>query len=255
MGGRRTASKFLILFLETSFWHDRNMPTLTDNVLATLNEAITACTLCPRLVHWREQVAQEKVKRFADWDYWGKPVPSFGSTEAGLLIVGLAPAAHGANRTGRMFTGDNSGHWLYRALHKAGFASQAESVSADDGLFLMNTRISAVCHCAPPANKPLPSEVKNCRGYLLSELNEMPNLKVVLALGKLAFDAVLQVYAETGHTLPKPKPVFGHNVTYTLPDGKILIGSYHPSQQNTFTGKLTEPMLDAVFTRIQQELT
>ena len=221
--------------------------------LSILNEQIIACEQCPRLVTWREQVAQEKVKRFADWDYWGRAVPSFGAAEAQLLIVGLAPAAHGANRTGRMFTGDKSGDWLYRALHKAGFASQPISVSRDDGLRLINTRITAVCHCAPPDNKPLPEEIKQCRPYLLAEFREMPDMRIILALGKLAFDAVLQVYGELGQPV-KPKPTFGHGVEYTLPDGKILMGSYHPSQQNTFTGRLTEPMFDAVFTCIREML-
>lgn len=215
------------------------------------DERITACHRCPRLVDWRKQVAKEKVKRFADFDYWGKAVPSFGPVSAGLLVVGLAPAAHGANRTGRMFTGDRSGDWLYRAMHKAGFATQASSEHAGDGLELVNARITAVCHCAPPGNKPEKEEIANCRPYLWCELKDMPKLRVVIGLGKIAFDAAIDA---TGKELPgleknllSPRPKFGHGATVELPGGLTLIGSYHPSQQNTFTGKLTEEMLDEVF--------
>lgn len=218
--------------------------------LEDFNTRLTGCMRCPRLNDWCAQVAREKVKRFEAETYWGKPVPSFGDPAAEVLIVGLAPAAHGANRTGRMFTGDRSGDWLYRALHKAGFANQPTSVSVDDGLVLSNTYITAVAHCAPPANKPTPEEIKACRPYLQEELCELKNLKVILALGKIAFDAVLQASPVDKTHHPK-KPVFGHGVEVRLADGKTLIGSYHPSQQNTFTGKLTEPMFDMVFTRIK----
>ncbi len=234
------------------------------------NDLVASCCACPRLVAWRENVATEKVKRFMDWHYWGKAVPSFGLPDAELLIVGLAPAAHGANRTGRMFTGDRSGDWLYRAMHKAGFATQAESVSRDDGLTLINSRITAVCHCAPPANKPDKTEILNCRPYFYSEILGMPNLKVIIALGKLAYDTVQKVvYTElpaldddfkkqinlpSRHKSTKTK--FSHLAIDNLPvsNGMVLIGSYHPSQQNTFTGKLTEPMFDAVFDKAKQYL-
>lgn len=223
----------------------------------SINQAIVTCTLCPRLVDWRETVAKDKVKRFMDWDYWGKAVPSFGSLDAEVLIVGLAPAAHGANRTGRMFTGDRSGDWLYGALYKAGFCNQPESISIDDGLNLNNVRITAACHCAPPANKPTKEEISHCRPYLVDEFNVMKNLKVILCLGKISFDMVLGVL--NNDILPKeqqlkPKPAFGHNQSVPLPNGMVLVGSYHPSQQNTFTGRLTEPMFDSVFENINQLL-
>ena len=173
-----------------------------------------------------------------DWDYWGKPVPSFGDSNARVLIIGLAPGAHGANRTGRMFTGDQSGRWLYRALHKAGFANQPTWESRDDGLRLRGSYITAVCHCAPPGNKPLPVEIKNCSGYLREELARLKNVRVVIALGQIAFNQYLRLTGLRGLK-------FGHNVVHdTKP---VLISSYHPSRQNTNTGKLTEPMLDAVF--------
>lgn len=212
----------------------------------TLNDDIITCFACPRLVTWREQVAAEKVKRYADWDYWGKAVPNFGDPKARLLIVGLAPAAHGANRTGRMFTGDRSGDWLYRAMHKAGFASQPTSEHAEDGLELNDALITAVAHCAPPDNKPLPEEITNCRPFLERLLSE-PQFQVIIALGKLAWDATLKHHPP----IAKPMPAFGHGAQHTLPNGRILIGSYHPSQQNTFTGRLTEQMLDDIFTKAQ----
>lgn len=214
--------------------------------LRTLSEEMTHCRRCPRLVAWRETVAEVKVKRFADQLYWGRPVPGFGDPNARLLIVGLAPAAHGANRTGRLFTGDRSGDWLYRALHKAGFANRPDSVSLSDGLFLTDCRITGVAHCAPPENKLLPSEAANCRHYFQNELALMEKVQVVIALGKIAWDAILK---EPRFVHPKgtPKPKFGHGLVYELESGIHLIGSYHPSQQNTFTGKLTEPMFDAVF--------
>ncbi len=219
-------------------------PAFTD--IRSLLEAITHCRQCPRLVAWRETVAEVKVKRHADELYWGRPVPSFGDPNARLLIVGLAPAAHGANRTGRMFTGDRSGDWLYRALHKAGFASQPNSVCLSDGLHLTDCYITATAHCAPPDNKPLPSEIANCRSYLVNELDLLKNVQVVLALGKIGFDAVLREPRFMPEKIT-PKPKFGHGLAYDLPSGVTLLGSYHPSQQNTFTGKLTEPMFDSIF--------
>jgi uracil-DNA glycosylase family 4 len=214
--------------------------------LRQMQEEMTHCRRCPRLVAWRETVAEVKVKRFADELYWGRPVPSFGDPKARVLILGLAPAAHGGNRTGRVFTGDRSGDWLYRALHKAGFASQAESVKLSDGLHLTDCYIAATAHCAPPENKLLPSEIQSCHPYLEREFELLGNLKVMIALGKIAWDAILR---EPRFAMPKgtPKPKFGHGLVVDLPSGHYLIGSYHPSQQNTFTGKLTEPMFNSVF--------
>ncbi len=211
-----------------------------------LNARITRCRQCPRLVKWREQVAGEKKRAYRDWDYWGKAVPSFGDPNGRLLIIGLAPAAHGANRTGRMFTGDSSGKWLYRALHKAGFASQPSWERRDDGLTLTDCYITAACHCAPPGNKPLPAEIANCNSYLREELEQMKRLRVVIALGKIAFDT----YCKTRGIAPLP--AFAHNRVYDSPP--TLIASYHPSRQNTNTGKLTEPMFDAVFARARRLL-
>jgi uracil-DNA glycosylase family 4 len=221
--------------------------------LGLMMSDLTRCQACERLVAWRELVSEVKVKRFADQSYWGRPVPSLGDPNARLLLVGLAPAAHGGNRTGRMFTGDRSGEWLYRALHKAGFANQPQSVNLSDGLRLLDCYITAVAHCAPPNNKLLPAEVKNCRPYLASELALLKNVQVVIALGKVAWDAVLR---EPQFTPPKgqPKPEFGHGLVYELSDRYTLIGSYHPSQQNTFTGRLTGPMFDQVFERARQLL-
>ncbi len=228
-------------------------PDTTFSSLRELSATLVECRRCPRLVAWREAVAEAKVKRHADELYWGRPVPSIGDPEARLLLIGLAPAAHGANRTGRMFTGDRSGDWLYRALHKAGFASRADSTALSDGLHLRDCYIAATAHCAPPENKLLPSEVANCRPYLTQELSLLKNLQVIIALGKVGFDAILR---EERFAWPKgsPKPKFGHGLSYELPDGVTLIGSYHPSQQNTFTGKLTEPMFDAVFTQAHRIL-
>ena len=221
--------------------------------LRAMLESMTQCRRCPRLVAWRETLAEVKVKRFGSESYWGRPVPSFGDLRARLLVLGLAPAAHGGNRTGRVFTGDRSGDWLYRALHKAGFASQAGSASLSDGLYLQDCYITAVAHCAPPENKLLPSEVQHCHPYLQQEFEQLPNLKVMIALGKIAWDAILR---EPQFAMPKgtPKPKFGHGLVVDLPSGHYLIGSYHPSQQNTFTGKLTEPMFDTVFALARQLL-
>lgn len=215
--------------------------------LSSLNKKIIACRLCPRLVEWREKVAKEKTKRFSEWEYWGKPIPGFGDADAQLLLVGLAPAAHGGNRTGRMFTGDESGNWLYRALHKSGFANQPESISRDDGLKLTNCYITATCRCAPPKNKLLPQEIKNCRPFILREFTLLKNLRVVIGLGKVGFDTVFDSIKELGWTEMKHKPKFSHGAVVELNPSLTLIGSYHPSQQNTFTGTLTEPMFDKVF--------
>jgi len=205
-----------------------------------LNARMVACRRCPRLVRWREHVAREKKREFRDWDYWGRPVPSFGDPNARLLVIGLAPAAHGGNRTGRMFTGDSSGRWLFRALHKAGFANQPTWQRRDDGMRLTDCYITAVVHCAPPGNKPLPSEIQNCRSYLVEELAKLKRLRVVVALGRIGFAGYCQTRGIT------PLPLFTHGQVYDTGNVK-LIASYHPSRQNTNTGKLTEPMFDAVF--------
>jgi uracil-DNA glycosylase len=218
-----------------------------------LKQRIVRCRLCPRLVAYREKIGREKKREFHDWDYWAKPVPSLGGPEARVLIIGLAPAAHGANRTGRMFTGDSSGRWLFRALHKAGFANQPTWQRRDDGLKLIDSYIMAVCHCAPPDNKPLPSEIEHCSVYFDEELERLKRVRVVIALGKIAFDNYLKGLRRTGVTLPKPLPRFGHNTIHNISEGlPMLIASYHPSRQNTNTGKLTEAMFDAVFVRARK---
>ena len=203
--------------------------------------------MCPRLVAHRETVARDKRPMYSDWDYWGRPVPGFGDTEARLLILGLAPAAHGANRTGRMFTGDRSGDWVYGTLHKFGFASSPESRRRDDGLTLNDAYITAALRCAPPANKPLPEERSNCLPFLLQELELLPRVRVVVALGKLAFDTYLSICSRRDVALASPRPKFGHGLVYQLADGITLVGSYHPSQQNTFTGRLTREMFEGIF--------
>lgn len=218
--------------------------------IASLQDQITTCRLCPRLVAWREQVAREKVRRFADQQYWGRPVPSFGDPRARLLVIGLAPAAQGGNRTGRIFTGDRSGDWLFRALHKAGFANQPRSVSRDDGLRLKDCYVSAAVRCAPPANKPLPGEIANCRPYLIRELELLNRVRVIVALGRLAFDAAIHSVGLDKSVKPRPK--FGHEVETRLKNGITLVASFHPSQQNTFTGRLTEPMFDRIFAAAQR---
>lgn len=208
-----------------------------------MSSDISTCRLCPRLVEWREQIAQEKRASFANDEYWGRGVPGFGDPKAHVWVMGLAPAAHGANRTGRMFTGDRSGDWLYRAMHKAGFATQAESVSANDGLSLVNAWVSSAVRCAPPDNKPTNIERDTCVTYLKRERELLRNIKVVVCLGSFAYEAVCREWGI------KPRPKFGHGVEVTAPDGTAVICSFHPSQQNTFTGKLTEPMFDAIFAR------
>ena len=215
--------------------------------LTVLQKEIEACTLCPRLTKYRKEIARQKVKRFQDWTYWGRPVPGFGDPKARLFVLGLAPAAHGGNRTGRVFTGDRSGDWLYEALHRFGFANQPESTHKTDGLRLKDCYIAAAVRCAPPANKPLPEEFDACRQYLLRELRNLPRMKVIVALGKIAFDAYLKSCRELGYEGVSPKPTFSHGSITHLPWNVTLVGSYHPSQQNTFTGKLTRPMFHRVF--------
>ena len=223
---------------------------------AELDAAVSVCRACPRLVQWRESVAVSgRRASYADQPYWGRPVPSFGDPAAPVLVVGLAPAAHGANRTGRMFTGDLSGDWLYAALHRAGYASTPEAVAAGDGLALTGLRIVAGVHCAPPGNQPSPTERRSCAPWLVAELRlAEPRLRSVLALGGIAWDATLAAASAAGWGVPRPKPRFGHGAVARLvrPDGRPveLVGSYHVSQQNTFTGRLTEPMLDAVIARL-----
>jgi len=224
-------------------------------LLSILNNEIVACGKCPRLVEYREKVAREKRRAFRDWTYWGKPVPGFGDSRADLLILGLAPAAHGANRTGRMFTGDRSGDFLYTALHKAGFANQPTSVRRDDGLHLRNAYIAATICCAPPANKPLPSEIVNCRNYLVREL-EILQPRAVLALGKIAWDAYLEILKKDGLIASRAAFHFAHGAEAELPGGgPHLFGVYHPSQQNTQTGRVTLAMYGQVLGRIRRFLS
>jgi uracil-DNA glycosylase family 4 len=213
--------------------------------LSRLSTDVHECRACPRLVDWREQVAREKRAAFRDDDYWGRGVSGFGDHAARLLVLGLAPAAHGANRTGRVFTGDRSGDWLYRAMHKAGFANQPTSTHRDDGLRLTNAWVTAAVKCAPPGNAPLPEERLACRPFLERELALLSDLRVVVCLGNFAYQAAAE------HFALRPRPKFGHGVEACV-GGLTLICSFHPSQQNTFTGKLTEPMIDAVFARARE---
>ncbi len=223
-----------------------------------VDAAVIECRRCPRLVEHRERIAREKRAAFKDEEYWGRPVPGFGDRRARLLIVGLAPAAHGANHTGRMFTGDRSGDWLYRALHRAGFANQPESLDRRDGLELADAYISAAVRCAPPGNRPTTIERDACRPFVEREIellgSEGPGIRTIVPLGQFAYDQVLRIYRDCGYMVPRPKPRFGHGVEVALQvaaaqPGPIVVASFHPSQQNTFTGKLTEEMLDAVFNR------
>jgi len=212
-----------------------------------LRQRVITCRLCPRLVEHREVVAHTKVRRFRHEDYWGRPVPGFGDPDAQVLIIGLAPGAQGSNRTGRAFTGDRSGELLYRVLHDTGFCNQAESVGQNDGLRLTRCYVTSVVRCAPPANKPLPSEFDACRPYLIDELKLLRSVRVVIALGKIAFDQYFKTCRDIGHDLPSPRPKFSHGSKIGLPWGITLLTSYHPSQQNTQTGKLTPPMFYQVF--------
>ncbi|MFG2883195.1 uracil-DNA glycosylase [Streptomyces sp. NPDC048297] len=227
-----------------------------SSALARLDRSIAGCRACPRLVEWREEVARTKRAAFSDWTYWGRPVPGFGPTDARLLIIGLAPAAHGGNRTGRMFTGDRSGDVLYQALYDVGLASRPTSVSADDGLELYGVRVTAPVHCAPPANKPTPGERDTCRSWLVRELELLrPTLRAAVVLGAFGWQAALPAFAEAGWAVPRPRPAFAHGARVTLsggpdapeapegPAGLDLFGCFHVSQRNTFTGRLTPEML------------
>jgi uracil-DNA glycosylase family 4 len=221
-------------------------------VLEILQQEIVACCKCPRLCSHTAEVAQLKRRAYRDQTYWGRPVPSFGDPHARVLILGLAPGAHGSNRTGRMFTGDRSGDILYKVLHKTGFASQPVALSREDGMELHDLYITAAAHCAPPGNKPTPDELRNCRPYFERELALLTDLKVVVALGKIAFDVYLDVLKSRGDIASRAPYLFGHDVEYRMPGLPTLIASYHPSQQNTSTGKLTEKMLTDVFRRARK---
>ncbi|MHB8329764.1 MAG: uracil-DNA glycosylase [Acidimicrobiales bacterium] len=216
---------------------------LHRRALQEITDEITQCRRCPRLVAWREQVARERRAAFADQEYWGRPVPGFGDPAARVVVVGLAPAAHGGNRTGRVFTGDRSGDWLFAALWRAGFANQPTSVAVDDGLVLRGAYVLAAVRCAPPANKPTPDERRTCAGFLRREIEALADSRVLVALGQFAYQAL------AADVDLRPRPKFGHGVEVPLADGRTVVCSYHPSQQNTFTGKLTEAMFDAIFSR------
>jgi len=224
------------------------------DTLARVQRDVVACERCPRLREWCTLVARVKGKRFQAEEYWGRPVPGFGDPDARLLIVGLAPAAHGGNRTGRIFTGDRSGDFLFAALHRAGFANQPTSVSRDDGLRLRGAYISATARCAPPGNRPLPEEIRACREYLTREWRLLRRVRAILALGKVAMDGVLAMLREQGRVPRRKGYAFGHGVSHDLGDGLALFGSYHPSQQNTFTGKLTPQSLDAVLAAVRRHV-
>ncbi len=218
--------------------------------LEELNETIVACKRCPRLVAHCRRVALEKRRAYRDQSYWGRPVPGVGDPRARVLLVGLAPGAHGANRTGRMFTGDGSGDFLIPALYRAGFASQPASTHVGDGLLYRDLYLAAAAHCAPPDNKPTPQEIANCRPYLVAHLRRLPELRVILALGRIGFEAALAALAESGVAVPAPRPAFGHGVEHGV--GRyVVVASYHPSRQNTQTGRLTAGMLDAVLVRVR----
>ncbi len=217
--------------------------------LTILNREVVSCTRCPRLVEYRQRIAREKRRAYLDWDYWGKPVPGFGDPDARVMVLGLAPGAHGSNRTGRPFTGDASGKFMYPVLYEAGFANQPEATERNDGLQLKDLYITAAARCAPPDNKPLPQELANCAPYLDREVDGLKNLKVIVALGKIAFDAYLNFMKRRGQLEGgRAQFVFQHGAKYKLADGKVLLASYHPSNQNTQTGKLTRPMFLKIFT-------
>jgi uracil-DNA glycosylase family 4 len=217
--------------------------------LDALEAQVVACRRCPRLVAWREEVARERRAAFAAEEYWGRPVPGFGDPAARVLVFGLAPAAHGGNRTGRVFTGDRSGDWLFAAMHRAGFANQPTSTHRDDGLELIDAWIAAAVRCAPPANRPTPAERDTCLPWTVRELELLPRIRLIVCLGGFAWDAALRLRAAAGLPTPRPRPRFGHDVLFDPGDRLPLLGCFHPSQQNTFTGKLTEGMMEAVFAR------
>lgn len=225
---------------------------VSEAVFRRLEHEIVSCGRCPRLVLWREEAAKNPPRRFRGESYWARPLPAFGDPNASILIVGLAPAAHGGNRTGRLFTGDESGNFLFSALYAVGLSSRRESRRAGDGLELRGALLTAACRCAPPGNRPLPGEFENCQGFLERELALLPSGAVLVALGALAFDACLKVLARKGLPLPRPKPRFSHGAAFRI-GGYRLLASYHPSQQNTFTGKLTQSMLRSVFRRAVHE--
>jgi len=221
--------------------------TRSVEALAAITSEVVECRACPRLVAWRERKARERVARFADQEYWGRPVPGFGDPAAGMLVLGLAPAAHGGNRTGRIFTGDRSGDFLFASLHRTGFANRRESVSRDDGLRLRGAYVAAVNRCAPPSNRPTPQERDRCLPFLIREVEALPRLRVLVALGSFAWDGALRALGSLGQA-PRPRPRFGHGARAAV-GPYALLGCYHPSQQNVFTGRLTEPMIDGVFLR------
>lgn len=220
--------------------------------LTLLQHTIADCTRCLRLTTYRQAIAREKVKRFRDWEYWGRPVPGFGDAQARLFVIGLAPAAHGGNRTGRVFTGDRSGDWLYEALHAFGFANQPTSIHREDGLRLNDCYVAAAVRCAPPANKPTKEEFTACRPFLQEELRLLRRVTVIVALGRIAFDEYLRTCQAMGGHVPSPRPKFSHGAAYALPWGITVLGSYHPSQQNTFTGTLTRPMFHEIFNKARK---
>ena len=224
---------------------------MSRDPLGELTAEIESCRACPRLVAWREAVAREKRAAFRDDDYWGRPVAGFGDPAARVLVLGLAPAAHGGNRTGRVFTGDRSGDWLFAAMHRAGFANQPTSVERDDGLVLTDAYVAAAVRCAPPDNKPTRDERNQCLPYFVRELDLLEHVRVIVTPGAFAYEALWTVLRDDDVPLPRPRPKFGHGVE--VPTSRAtIVGCFHPSQQNTFTGKLTEPMLDAVFTRARE---
>ena len=224
------------------------------SVLSILHQELVVCRRCPRLVEYRERIGRVKRRAYLNCEYWAKPVPGFGDPNARVLILGLAPGAHGSNRTGRPFTGDSSGNFMYPVLHRTGFASQPIATHIGDGLKLTDAYITAAVRCAPPDNKPTPAEIANCAPYLDREIDALTNVKLVVALGRIGFDAYLNHLRRKGVIKTKAEYLFGHSLIYTMPDGRMLLTSYHPSNQNTNTGKLTEPMLDAVFATAKQYL-
>jgi uracil-DNA glycosylase family 4 len=220
--------------------------------LETLQGRVVRCRKCPRLVAYLHDVKDHRPRRFREWDYWSRPLPSFGDPGARVLIVGLAPAAQGGNRTGRMFTGDRSGEWLFGALHEFGFANQPNSTRRDDGFSLQDCYITATLRCAPPQNKPLPVEIENCRPYFLEELDLLEEVEIILPLGQIALNQTIRSLRLKGHEIPTLS--FGHGKIYPLPDGRMIVTSYHPSQQNTQTGKLTRPMFHSIFKTVRKRL-